>query len=107
MRQASPGDTAVLTQPGATPDLDRLQRQFDHQLRTPVPPQTPRDRERIAWILSQVPPDARLVLDVGSGRGRIAEALREGGRTVVALDLSREGLKPLSVHCIQSSSARL
>lgn len=47
-------------------------------------------------ILSQIPRDSKLILDVGCGSGWIAKSLIPKGKKVVSLDVSK--LNPLKVH---------
>lgn len=47
-------------------------------------------------ILSQIPRDSKLILDVGCGSGWIAKSLIPRGKKVVSLDVSK--LNPLKVH---------
>lgn len=82
-----------------------VERQFDHHYAEFA--SSPRGLERIAWTLSHVPADVELVLEVGAGTGRIANALRERGTRVVAIDLSLNGLRACRTHRVKGSSAEL
>jgi ubiquinone/menaquinone biosynthesis C-methylase UbiE len=91
--------------PATSVNLDSVERQFDHQYADFT--SSPRGLERIAWTLSHVPPDAQQVLEVGAGTGRISNALRARGKSVVAVDLSLNGLKACRTHRVKASGTEL
>jgi SAM-dependent methyltransferase len=83
-----------------------IQRQFDHVYHSNVMPSS-KGQQRVAWVISHVPPDAVQILDLGAGRGRIANTLKEQGHHVVALDCSLIGLQQCDTLQVQSSVAQL
>jgi len=82
------------------------QLQFDHVYRSNVMSSS-KGQQRVAWLVSHVPSDAMQILDLGAGRGRIANALKERGHRVVALDFSLVGLQQCDALKVQSSVAQL
>ncbi len=83
-----------------------IQRQFDHVYSSNVMSSS-KGQQRVAWLVSHVPSDAVQILDMGAGRGRIANALQERGHHVVALDCSLIGLQQCDTLQVQSSVAQL
>ena len=91
--------------PATSVNPDSVERQFDHQYADFT--SSPRGLARIAWTLSHVPPDAQHVLEVGAGTGRISNALRARGKSVVAVDLSLNGLRACRTHRVKASGTEL
>jgi SAM-dependent methyltransferase len=83
-----------------------IQLQFDHVYSSSVMSSS-KGQQRVAWLVSHVPADAGQILDLGAGRGRIANALKERGHRVVALDCSLVGLQQCDALKVQSSVAQL
>jgi SAM-dependent methyltransferase len=83
-----------------------IQLQFDHVYSNNVMSSS-KGQQRVAWLVSHVPADAGQILDLGAGRGRIADALQERGHCVVALDFSLVGLQQCDTLKVQSSVAQL
>ena len=86
--------------------MEPVKLQFDRMYSSAAEP-SPKVRERIAWTTAHVPPEATWILDVGAGRGRIANVLYERGHRVVALDLSRHGLQYCQASKVQGSAVQL
>jgi SAM-dependent methyltransferase len=86
--------------------MSPIQRQFDHIYRSNVMPSA-KGQQRVAWLVSHVPSEVVQILDLGAGRGRIANALKERGHRVVALDFSLAGLQQCEALKVQSSVAHL
>src|SRR5690242_6855172 len=84
---------------------DSVERQFDHQYASFT--SSPRGLERIAWTLSHVPSDTHRIIEVGAGTGRISNALRAVGKSVVAVDLSLNGLRACQTHRVKASGTAL
>lgn len=70
---------------------------------------TPDYVERIARVLELVPPDARLVLDVGCGRGEVVSALAasRAGLLAIATDPSPEALRYPTVPSVLAGLPQL
>lgn len=57
-------------------------------------PETEAEENRLRqFILKKVPPDAKLIADIGSGNGRLTRELLNLNRFVVSVDVSLENLK--------------
>ena len=70
-------------------DTDRIRKDFDEIARLADPGASGTDRYD-EFLLSLVPVDARRILDVGCGLGRLTAALGTDGREVLGVDISLE-----------------
>lgn len=69
-------------------------------------PRTDREDERLAFTLGQIPADARTILDVGCGDGRVTNLLPRR-RLVVACDRSNAGAASWEVPGLLAGADRL
>lgn|GEM_PF-3312590 len=79
---AAPGDTATLLETGWPPAPERLRLVPGARLYRYDDPADHERRELDPWI----PEDARVVVDVGCGHGRLGERLRRPGRRVIGIE---------------------